>query len=317
MSVETQNQSSLHEARQDQLVKSKIYTQTFISKLNPEKDYDIVQCPTCEQKSSRKIFTKNGGDHSYCDNCNHIFLANCLKEDKLIEFYSGYPTSHLEWHKNESDFYNRIYQKGLDQIIPATPGTKLLDIGCSSGYFLSLATEQGLETFGIEPNRSESDYAIENGIKVIGSTISDLHTDTKFDVITLWDVLEHIRGPVNYLREVRKFLNPNGVVFVQVPSSDSLAARVMRDACNMFDGIEHLTLFSARSVDIAFSNAGYLPIKKQTVISEIFALSNYLCYMTDPYLAENKNSSLAEFLSADTIESSGLGYKIQAIYRVA
>ena len=317
MPLDTENQLSLHQARRVQLDKSGVFVQDFLEGLSYDRDYDQVSCPTCDHNASSPIFTKNKGIYSYCDNCCHIYLSNPLKPERLIEFYAGYPTSSLEWHQNESDFYTRIYQRGLDLIQPSLSGFKLLDIGCSSGYFLSLASNQGFSSYGVEPNKKESAYAMQNGIRVIGSTISELPNDIKFDVITLWDVLEHIPRPVSYLGKIRSHLNPNGLIFVQVPSSDSLAARVMRDACNMFDGIEHLTLFSARSIDAAFCNAGYLPIVKQSVISEIYALSNYLGYVPDPYLSEHKNSFPAQFLSADAIESAGLGYKIQAVYRAA
>ena len=53
------------------------------------------------------------------------------------------------------------------------------------------------------------------------------------------------------------------MIFVQVPTCDSLAARVLREACNMFDGIEHLTLFSSHSLDIAFDQAGYTLLKNK------------------------------------------------------
>lgn len=192
----------------------------------------------------------------------------------------------------------------------------MLDIGCSGGYFLSIASKQGFVTSGIEPNAEESAYASEHGIKILGSTISDLDNSQKFDVITLWDVLEHIREPINYLQRLQSHLNPTGLVFVQIPSSDSLAARIMRDSCNMFDGIEHLTLFSAFSLDMTFMKAGFTRIDSKSVISELYALQNYLSYERDPYLGTPEAPFCAEFLQAEAIESSGLGYKIQAVYKV-
>ena len=84
----------------------------------------------------------------------------------------------------------------------------------------------------------------------------------------------------------------------------------------MFDGIEHLTLFSFCSLDIAFKKAGYVATSSQSLIAELHALRNYLGYEQDPYLASPQTPFHAEFLSADLIESSGLGYKIQAVYRI-
>jgi len=313
MLLDTPNQHALHQARKVQLNKFSKYVKQFLTKIDPELDFESNSCSTCDRLPDAPLFTKNGGTYCYCPDCRHIFLSNPLNEEKLLEFYSNYPTSSLEWHQNESEFYRKIYSKGL-ALIQSIPQVKtVLDIGCSSGYFLSIAAEQGFEGFGIEPNRQEVDYAINNGINVIGSTISDLG-DLTFDAITLWDVLEHIRRPVSYLQKLRSHLKPNGLIFVQVPSSDSLAARVMREACNMFDGIEHLTLFSAMSLDAAFSRAGLKCIMKQTVISEIYAIRNYLSYEVDPYLPESDSQLGLDLLEPELIESSGLGYKIQAVY---
>ena len=136
-----------------------------------------------------------------------------------------------------------------------------------------------------------------------------------FDIITLWDVLEHIREPVQYLANLQSRLRPGGVVFVQIPSSDSLASRIMRGSCNMYDGIEHLTLFSQKSLDLAFKKAGYELLGRHTVISEMYALNNYLQYQVDPYAGAESLRELENLFTPESIESAGMGYKIQALYR--
>jgi SAM-dependent methyltransferase len=315
MTLETTNQSELHQARQAQLNTSTEYRDSVLASLDPALDFEEAGCPTCALKQPHSLFSKGVGRYCYCPECNHIYLENPLREEKLIEFYANYPTSSSEWHQNESDFYHRIYRKGLDRIRACISNGAILDVGCSSGLFLSIAAQEGFDVFGVEPNRKESASAANNGIRILGSTIRDLTLNARFDAITLWDVLEHVRDPVSYLSTLRSYLQPNGFLFVQVPSSDSLAARIMREACNMFDGIEHLTLFSAHSLDLACHQAGLIPLGKESVISEIHALRNYLSYGRDPYLCKPTFPFAEDFLSADEIESSGLGYKIQALYQ--
>lgn len=317
MAIDTKNQLALHQARKSQLERSNLYIESFLGSLDPIVDHTRAACPTCNHRPDSPLFVKNKGEYAYCSLCDHIFLQNPLTSEKLIKFYTNYPTSSLEWHQNESEFYRSIYQRGIDLFSPHRDGDKLLDIGCSSGYFLSIAAKQGFAAFGIEPNSQEAGYASKNGINVIGSTIDNL-SDTKevFDVITMWDVLEHIKQPVDYVSTLRSLLCQHGLVFVQVPTSDSLAARIMREDCNMFDGIEHLTLFSSKSLDIAFDKAGFTCLAKQSVISEVHAITNHLSYQADPYLGAPVSPFKAAFLDADSLESSGLGYKIQAVYRL-
>jgi len=317
MAIDSKNQHALHQARKSQLERSSLYIESFQSALDTTSDYERACCPTCNYQPDHPLFVKNRGEYAYCPECDHVFLLNPLTDQKLIQFYTDYPTSSLEWHQNESDFYSRIYQRGIELFGPHRSGDRLLDIGCSSGYFLSIAAQQGYDAFGIEPNSQEARYALMNGINVVGSTIDDLSAAKgSFDVITLWDVLEHIRNPVDYLSTLRSLLNKRGLVFVQVPTSDSLAARILRDKCNMFDGIEHLTLFSSRSLDAAFQNSGFSCLAKKTVISEIHAITNFLGYQADPYLGTPSHPLTLDLLSDDYLENSGLGYKIQSVYQL-
>lgn len=317
MALDSNNQLGLHQARKAQLDRSSQYIDAFLTGLNPDADYTKVSCPTCGYQPDAPLFIKSKGEYAYCPHCDHIFLQNPLTLENLIKFYSNYPTSSLEWHQNESEFYRRIYQRGISLFDAYRHGARLLDIGCSSGYFLSIAAQQGFDTFGIEPNAQEARYAMNNGVKVIGSTIDSLSTAVDpFDVITLWDVLEHIRQPVSYLSILRSLLSKHGLVFVQVPTSDSLAARILRENCNMFDGIEHLTLFSSGSLDRAFQQAGFTRLAKNSVISELYAITNYLSYQANPYLDTPLSPFKPEFISDNMLESCGLGYKIQAVYQL-
>ena len=319
MLIDSSNQSKLHADRQEQLNKSSDYVSTFLKALECINAYQVNPCPTCGSTSDKVLFTKNGGEYSYCSNCEHIYLSKSLKSEYLIDFYSNYPTSSLDWHKNESEFYTRIYNSGLDMIQSSKGSGSLLDIGCSSGLFLSIASQRGFTCYGVEPNSMESSYAIDQGINILGKTVSDISRNQRFDVITMWDVLEHIDSPSDFIFTLKKYLNPGGIVFVQIPTCDSIAARIMRDKCNMFDGIEHLTLFSKKSLDLCFSNSGFSSASAKSVISDSFAIKNYLSYESDPYLPSNPHSEsfLHDLIDFDSIESNFLGYKIQACYKEA
>lgn len=315
MSINTSNQSKLHSDRQLQLSKSFDYTSNFLSSLSDSDAYKVNPCPTCDSTECNTLFTKNGGDYAYCNNCEHIFLKKSLKADYLIDFYSNYPTSSLDWHKNETNFYTQIYNSGLDLVQKIVPKGSILDIGCSSGFFLTLAKARGFDCFGIEPNKLESKFAINQGLNVLGKTIDDIPLGKKFDTITMWDVLEHIDSPTDFISRITRYLNPGGCIFIQVPTSDSLAAKVMRGKCNMFDGIEHLTLFSKKSLGLCFANCNFSLKQFKNVISDSFAIKNYLSYEEDPYLPCHKTNMFPDNLIAfDLIESMNSGYKIQACY---
>ena len=318
MLIESSNQSKLHADRQKQLNRSSDYINSFLKALEGVDAYQSNNCPTCGSANKRILFVKNGGEYAFCSNCEHVYLSKSFKPEYLIDFYSNYPTSSLDWHKNESEFYTRIYNSGLDMIQGSIRSGSLLDIGCSSGFFLSIAAQREFSCCGVEPNSLESSYAKDHGINILGRTLSDLPSNQRFDVITMWDVLEHIDSPSEFISDLKSYLNPGGIVFVQIPTCDSIAARIMREKCNMFDGIEHLTLFSRKSLDLCFSSSGFAVENAKSVISDSFALNNYLSYEADPYLPSSPHHSesfLQNLIEFDSIESNFFGYKIQACYK--
>ena len=319
MSIQSPDQSALHKARELQRAKLVEYKDRFFDGSDDSSSlFENASCPTCAREADNIIFEKQRGKYSYCPVCDHIFLSNPLTDEATISFYTNYPSNTLEWHKAETDFYDLIYAKGLEMIQQFNPGSSLLDIGCSSGLFLSNASKQGFSCIGLEPNNLEKSYALSQGINVCGSELTDLDQVQKFDVITLWDVLEHIKNPRLYLPQLHNhLLSKESLVFIQVPSADSLSARILRDKCKMFDGIEHLTLFSLKSLKSTFEQAGFTMLSAISVIPDLYPITNYLSYCSDPYLQQPSHKYPIENLGFSDIEQNMLGYKIQAVFKPA
>ena len=79
----------------------------------------------------------------------------------------------------------------------------MLDIGCSSASFLDLAKNRSFKTYGIELNKSEFEVANKKGHRVYNDLLKNINFDTKFNVVTLWDVFEHIKDGENCLKEIK------------------------------------------------------------------------------------------------------------------
>lgn len=98
----------------------------------------------------------------------------------------------------------------------------LLDFGCGKGDFLSLAKEKSWQVYGIEPSEIFKNYAVAKYNLAIKSSIENTgFQDSFFDVATLNMVLEHLDDPVNALLGIRKLLKDNGMLFIEVPNTDS------------------------------------------------------------------------------------------------
>ena len=144
-----------------------------------------------------------------------VFLNPVFKDQELIRYYEHNNTAQASAHQSETEFYTRIYSSGLNSIQQFSRSGSLLDIGCSSGLFLDLAKDIGYKTYGIELNKLELDIASSKGHTVLGLPVQDAQFDTSFDVITLWDVFEHIKNGIDHLKYLSSILSDNGLVFLQ------------------------------------------------------------------------------------------------------
>ena len=103
-----------------------------------------------------------------------------------------------------------------------------MDIGCGFGDFLGLAQKRGWETFGIDISAKVLKVAREKyaGIRFWQGTIENIHLqDNYFDVVTMWDVIEHLSDPVTTLKAVQRCLVDDGLLVIKTPNQDWLGRR--------------------------------------------------------------------------------------------
>jgi SAM-dependent methyltransferase len=127
----------------------------------------------------------------------------------------------------------------------------LLDVGCASGLFLRCATDAGWNVIGVEPSKTlcnEATTTLAGRGEVICATLqnSGLHTSS-FDAVTIWDVLEHVRDPIEFMNACGALLKPGGHLFVNVPNLDSLQARILGARWPLLLP-EHLNYFNRKSL---------------------------------------------------------------------
>lgn len=291
------------------------YRQSFV---NPETGLlredllDSRNCPCCDSPIKSTLFVKNGGTYVKCNNCSMVFLDPVFKDNELIKYYENNNTAQAVAHEEEDSFYRQIYGLGLASIGKYCTNGSILDIGCSSGLFLDLSRDAGYQTHGIEINKTELQIARSKGHRVWGEPTNNISFTSQFNVISLWDVFEHIKDGVGFLCHLKSILNTNGIVFMQIPSSDSLAARILREDCNMFDGIEHVNLYNVATISQIASASGFSIVSMSSVIDELGPISNYLSY-EDPYKGSFSITNVEKVLDKESILRNLLGYKLQVV----
>jgi len=307
----------LHEGRRQMYESVDVYRQSFVDLSNgliADKFVECRSCPVCEAKAERKVFIKNGGTYVKCGTCGMVYLNPVFKDDELRTYYENNTAAQASAHVNESDFYRSIYTTGLFSIGKFTETGSILDIGCSGGFFLDIAKESGWQPYGIELNRSEFLIARKKGHEVWNLPIEEISIKAKLSAITMWDVFEHIKLGAQYLESLKSLLSDDGVVFMQIPNAASLTARVLQARCNMFDGIEHVNIYTPTTIALLCEKAGYQIMHVETVIDELQVLKKYLDY-EDPYFSDRDGASDLAFLTGELIHKAQLGYKMQIVIK--
>jgi SAM-dependent methyltransferase len=135
----------------------------------------------------------------------------------------------------------------------------VLDVGCAAGYFLRVMREQGWDVRGVEPSAPMRQRAQhELGSALLHASLDDpgLAPDS-FDLVTLWDVLEHVPDPLATLRRARELLRPGGRLVLETQNVASPAARLLGRRWQHYKHAEHLYHFDPRTLRRALGQAGF------------------------------------------------------------
>lgn len=213
------------------------------------------------------MISKDGFDLVRCENCDLVFVSNPPSESELSEMYSfdsGYHAK-LEVDAFTTKFHKREADRNLDLLLRHAKAGRLLDIGCSTGMFLVAAKKAGWVGVGLEYSPDSSRVARDvHGLDVrTGALAMDTYAPNSFDVITLWDVIEHIPNPKQAMELISRILAPGGLLMLKTPNVDGIypttSFRLAR-ALNFWGHPEppgHLFQFSVKTLQRLATESGF------------------------------------------------------------
>lgn len=220
-----------------------------------------MNCPVCENSNFIQLIKKRDMTLIKCLDCGLIQVGNSAAsfDIKLYDYYKdriGLTAKELYSHITAKRYINLL--KGLE--IYRKNG-RLLDIGCGEGHFLSLAKEKGWEAAGIERAPYAVQICRELGINAISADLLKIDLeDSYYDAVTMFEVLEHLAHPREYLSKVNGILRKDGVLILTTPNFNCITRFLLQKKWSWINE-EHLFYFTARTLRLLLNKCNFSIIK--------------------------------------------------------
>lgn len=194
-----------------------------------------------------------------CQKCG-LFRSDPIIDASLVgQLYEGSLLTYESHIPNLKKTYGR-YLRRAAKFIPSKG--RLLEIGCGNGFFLEEALDQGFaEVAGAEPSMEaieKAGWRVKNTIK-LGMFKASMFPEDHFDIICIFQTLEHFVDPATVLADCRKILKPGGVVLAINHNLESLPVRILGEKSPVVD-IEHMYLYSTKTMEKQFNTCALIPV---------------------------------------------------------
>ena len=188
-----------------------------------------------------------------CNRCSFVFSQAIPTPEELEKHYEGY---------GRNDYLSPItikrYEELLEAMEPFRKTNKLLDVGCGIGYFLEVAKRKGWEVYGTEYTDEAVAICSEKGIHMKkGKLAHSNYPAQSFDIITSFEVIEHINNPNEEIHHFNKLLRSGGLVYVTTPNFNSLLRYRLKATYNVITYPEHLSYYTPKTLKRLFRQHGF------------------------------------------------------------
>ncbi|MDD4148735.1 MAG: class I SAM-dependent methyltransferase [Bacteroidales bacterium] len=249
-----------------------------------------IHCEVCGNKNPQKFnlkFERSDFKVTECQNCKFVFIPQYYRKQIPYEDYRDEEVLNSV-RKGNNYIKIRRHKLRIKLIRKYVKTGKLYDIGVGWGHFLYTAKLMGFDASGVEISELMHHYAVNDlKLNVVHDNFFNVNLpDNNLDVVTMWDVLEHIEKPAEVVKKVRQILKEDGYFVFQVPQIDSKVARKQKEKWSMMS-LEHINYFSRESIKTLLENEGFEIVK----IKSSYELKLFLMFTLLPWLKRRKKKN--------------------------
>jgi len=227
----------------------------------------VTPCRICNSKSSLKLFVKDNLYIVRCKACGLEYTDVSPDAGSLKKLYGetyfrsgGRGTSYFDYLSEGPAMALNAKRRlaGIERFKKPDADSRLLDVGCATGFFLKAASPRW-NASGVELSEFASSYARDTaGLSVKTGTLKEAsYPDRSFDVVTMWDVIEHLPSPLEDLAEARRIMKDEGLLVLTTGDAASFFARMCGRFWHLYNPAQHLSYFSNDTIGLLLNKAGF------------------------------------------------------------
>ena len=243
---------------------------------------EYVNCDLCGLDNTQVIFKKRDKfgiakdefNVVRCRGCGLLYINPRPSQEEMGKFY---PETYswketlegdsflTKWVRRlEKSYRYHLLRDEVSKVVKFSDRSsgRVLDVGCGTGDRLDVFRSKGFETYGVETSDSAG-YAKEHlNLNVLkGDLASANFPDEFFDLVTLYNVLEHTHSPARVIKEIHRILKKEGLIIIQVPNSNSIQRKIFKKRWAAFDVPRDLYYFGTESLRSLLGKVGFIVTK--------------------------------------------------------
>ena len=214
---------------------------------------EFSSCICCGSKQIKPLKSFENAWLVRCDSCSMVFSSRNPSLEELENHYKGY---------GRNDYLSPItikrYHEILDTFESVRKTNRILDVGCGIGYFLDVAKSRGWEVYGTEYTESAVKICESKGITMHSGELNpENYRAGSFDIITSFEVIEHINTPNIELNRIYTLLGKDGYFYVTTPNFNSLLRYYLGPKYNVIGWPEHLSYYTPKTLTCLMLKNGF------------------------------------------------------------
>lgn len=279
-------------------------------------------CLICGSEDLLTLDTYHKDHLVKCRSCTFVFSSKKPSDEELKAFYSNYG---FEGAPYFSPITAKRYSELLDEFEHRGSKGAIHDAGCGFGFFVEIAQDMGWEASGSELSSRAVAYCKQRNLEV--EERADISSGP-FQVVTSFEVIEHLYDPKKYLASIKEQLDAGGLLYITTPNFNGLSRFLLKEKYNVINYPEHLCYFTPKTIHRLLSEMGFEKVWMKTDGISIGRIKTSLKPSGEALISavsedeklrskleNNKLLSLFKTIVNSVLTMFGLGVSLKVLYR--